>query len=724
MFKKFFVDVMGEDVPYKDYETKDYMSALVDITGLLYDIDADIYGTGDRLDGKPKKQRSKEIEDIEKKKKTKEGLNELRFLYKLKLKDVLSRNFINNPDLNVQEVLIIALDGKAFPAKQKQQRSRRFVSALQVIEEQSEKDFDTLNNFTVGSDTMVWVTECINEWINENKSKLPFVYFSDGAEEGEAEHKMYNILERVIDEIDATLLKEYDSYAKKSKKGKNVRHFFELGNHLIIGKDSDLFFLSAIRSRYHFFWKKDLTTVYKSEENQRKFGYNIAIEPVRKYIFSKMYKAPEDVEHNDFTIMEKRRQCIHDFVFFSFHIGDDFVPGMFCLDIHIGIALVRFMEHYSENNYTLTVERKGDLRINLPEYKRFLENFKVEEEKFFNWKKKTQKLEHDKVKSVKDNTSFDGEAEYHKNRKSLQVDYDKYKFLETKLLNGTYEEFQELWKKQVICPNYLKMKSSERKVIDALESIDEDFGEACFSYIRGLQWNLSYYYGVKNLSNWSYMWMYAPTFSQLVDYFPNGTYLKSHLDDSRDEMPLSTIYFTIFNCNLSSRFLNRISLMTKQTKAPIGKKRLEQVINVEERLNVSRIFLAFNPTGFRKVIEGKYVDKNNIFGETVLLPMVPLEIQEEMKEIKTMERATLCLEYNDQAHTTTSFGEFDSDYLQGSVSSNLINKMFDRSINFGENEVKEFSDKKETKHKKKKVKEDKGARRNTIGIIDDRMSTL
>ncbi len=190
-YKKFLIDIVKNkyEHAYETSEIRNPMSLLLDVTGIFYDIASDIYGIGDKLNGTSKDfRREEEIDSI--KLKSKEVLK-TEFVFKLK--EILTLNIIEK--IAPTDILIIGMDGKAFRAKQKQQSSRRFDSSDNSF-------FNASANFTFGTEMIKLCTETIENWIIEKRNQLPsFIYFSDCAEEGEAEHKIFRIFKEAIKTI-------------------------------------------------------------------------------------------------------------------------------------------------------------------------------------------------------------------------------------------------------------------------------------------------------------------------------------------------------------------------------------------------------------------------------------------------------------------------------------------------------------------------------------------
>lgn len=600
-YRKFIKDIVINSLTDQeieiDAESVNPHSVLLDANGILYDVANEIYCLT--------KNYSQEQKDlVNSKLRSQEGKIELFVLFSQKLKEILTKNIIEL--FNPSQILIIGIDGKAFRAKQKQQRGRRFKSAKELESSQ----FD-VGNFTVGTKFLSACCNVIEDWIIEKKEQLPpYVYFSPCCEEGEAEHKIFSIFETALTKIEEDY-SQIEGYPKKT-----ATNLMKDKNHMVIGKDSDLFFLSILRYDYNFYWFRD-TNSFSS--NRRNIATSVT--KIRDYIAETMMNE----DRNNAV------QCIRDFVLMSFLIGDDFVPGNFCLDIHIGRAILEMMIIYREKNIKILKEKQlkdleMDLQIDLDEFYRFLKSLKNVEREFFYVKKQFQSYEETEESSEKGRIL----EELHELKNTWFVNLNN-KFERSSFLEGDYEDFLEEWKINVICPNYRNLNKKEKAFFNGLSKINEEFDDVCASFLTGLQWNISCYHGVKKLSNWVYMWSFAPTISELVDFLKAYEDFKitDHLDFSREELNHTSVLMTLFNINYSQRLINQT----------ITDKKTEKSLTAPVDLAIIKahiLYEAFNPKNFKTFFEGKYFyDK---YGETVILPMIPIQIQQNFKLVSKVEK--------------------------------------------------------------------------------------
>jgi len=610
-YKKFIKDIVinsqvgstEEQTVEVELEGLNPYSVLLDANGILYDVANQVYCLGQTLEGR---KQSEDIKNLTNSKlKTQEGRIELFVLFSQKLKELLTKNIIEL--LKPSQVLIIGIDGKAFRAKQKQQRGRRFKSG----KDSSSGSFD-VGNFTVGTKFLSACCNVIDEWINENRDLLPpYVYFSPCCEEGEAEHKIFSIFETTIDKIENDFKETYKDYTE----GK-VEKIMKTKNHIVVGKDSDLFFLSLLRYEHNFYWFRDTSAVFSG--NQKLLT---SILEIRNFIALRMMNESQN----------NALQCIRDFVLMSFLIGDDFVPGNFCFDIHIGKALLEMMDIYKQNNIKILKEKKlqnleTDLQIDLDELYRFLGELRIVEKEFFEVKAKFQFYE-----EYSDNAEKGRMLQELSELKTRWNISQNNRFERSSFLDLSYDDFLTEWSYTVICPNYINLQKNQKEFFRTLKSLQEELDDACSSFLTGLQWNISCYQGVKKLSNWVYMWSFAPTIYELRDFLKvySNFQITGHLDFSRQELNHTSIIMTLFNVNFSEKLINQ-TITEKKTE-----KGLNQPVNTNLFL-APTIYQAFNPKNFISFFEGKYYyDK---YGENHILPMIPFEMQSKFKSITKVEK--------------------------------------------------------------------------------------
>lgn len=647
-FAKFLIAIAKKKylVPISTSDHTQPIAMIIDLNSILYPVADEIYCTGDKLNGTKFEKISETIKKIVSNK-TEE---ELRLLFRLKLKEILTKNILEK--FRPSDILIIAMDGIAFRAKQKQQASRRFSSKGDNLK------FNGSQNFTYGTKMMELCYETVHEWLEENSSSLPTIrYFSDHNEDGEGEHKMFRLLDKAFEKLKNKLEEQFEGSNFSKRFDKKVKE----GKILVVGKDSDLFFLSLMRSKYNILWYRDMANVYKTNLPE---GYDdsVSISVLRNFICNRM----SGISSLTSPFSGDIKRYVRDFILMSFLIGDDFVPGSTCLTLHSGLSLDKMMEIYSELGYELTSEIEDDLRIDMTFFKIFLERVSILEKSMYNEKIRVQRLE----KSGE-------ETEELKNLRTHLDANPKYTaYFPSDLLDGDdFEDFETNWSKKVVCPNYFSLSKKEKKIINSLESIEDEFKDACKSYLTGLQWNLSYYFGYVKLGDWVYMWSYAPLITSIVKDMKTQTITK-HIDNEISTKTAVQTLFTIFNIYISEKFLRGFCG---------GKK--SQKIDTPKLLNVPLLFEAYHPIEFKRELEGCYarverdkrgrINQNKLYGHTVLLPFPHKNLQDAIKNDKIDLKAARGIERKKYGKS----GRFTSGFVSNSQ---ILKRIEDKVTTFGE----------------------------------------
>ena len=718
---KFINDKVPHEKCYTSIVPGQAFSMLYDMNGCLYSVANDIYGLGDSLDGSKFDQRM-DITEI--RRKFKDNPEELHLKFMSKFKDVLTSNIIDI--VKPTDVLIIGFDGIAPIAKIDQQRTRRFTSAearknhyensrnkkdrrYDHIFDQEEYMFNTLL-FTPGTDFMNRVCETVRTWISDNRSKLPpFLYFTDVSERGEAEHKIFKYFDIMI--------KQLTEAFKGEKNKRSTIDVFRLNAHVIMGLDSDLFFISLLRIDFAFYWirstnygfKKKKTKVI-SKKSQKDFTYQppdeltvIAIAGVRDFIIENMVSSDIKDKQDIYTL-------IQDFVLLSFHIGDDFVPAMFILNIDPGYIITELMKTYKminetlieddpENKYPFRLTKNGDIiYYNLMIYYSL---FKDKEEEIYNDKGLLQQYESE-VKELKQNNL--NTSIVLKNLNELRLKYrrenHKFEFENTMLLEGSYEDFVNLWPEIIVCPSMLtrqeisKKEEFYRSVL--MKNIDSELDNICNNYFTGLQWNLSYYIGL-DVNNWVYNYMFSPTINHLFSYLEKhhesteddeeGTFnfeIQNVLRVSSDNFIDPTqLIFTVMNVILSNEVVNGILHAGKKTI--ISKKSLQKEVDHGKITEKIPFYMSYVPISFGEFQGGRYHDKYKTrHGGYRLVPKIPKNI-------------IFKLGVNSKILTNFPSGKLsnvdkDADFdVDNSIQGTFISSLKGGNITFGANEIKKIT---------------------------------
>lgn len=249
--------------------------------------------------------------------------------------------------VNPRKRIVLCIDGPAPIAKQCQQRSRRFLSALNPVE-----GFDS-NCITPGTEFMDNLSKHIDRFIKnilQPKTKLEII-FSNEKVPGEGEHKLINFIRKHILKNE---MNKYESYC-------------------LHGMDADLIMLALGTHLPNFY-------IFREEMLLQDFEYYcIDIGNVRKAL-SELLKWGKTF--ND-------ELGINDFIFMCFAVGNDFLPHIpgiaiaeggieFMIDVYKNVA-----SHYG--HLTSYVENK--IRFRRTSLTPFLGTIGQHEHKVFENKK-------------------------------------------------------------------------------------------------------------------------------------------------------------------------------------------------------------------------------------------------------------------------------------------------------------------------------------------------
>ena len=208
----------------------------------------------------------------------------------------------------------IFIDGVCPLSKMAQQRQRRFASVIdkermndirkknKIVEEEY---YDT-NSITPGTEFMVRFNDYINNYIKSKKdSKIKFMY-SSYLEAGEGEHKIINYIKNHQEEL---LDKEL----------------------MIYGLDADLIILSlTLTDRFNIKLLREDETILIKDEAEFKFAdLKMIIFDVNECAKSIIMELSYNDQNNqsDDILKSEKYNYIHDFIFITILLGNDFIPA-------------------------------------------------------------------------------------------------------------------------------------------------------------------------------------------------------------------------------------------------------------------------------------------------------------------------------------------------------------------------------------------------------------
>jgi 5'-3' exonuclease len=233
--------------------------------------------------------------------------------------------------------VVIAIDGVAPIAKIKQQRLRRYKSVhdnelRNNIKKKYGKDLDVFWNnsaITPGTKFMEKLDDKILFWINNKKDGLEYIY-SSCKEPAEGEHKLLQFI-------------------------KNNKHSFK-HKYAIYGLDADLIFLALASNVKDIFLVRESIHLKKGNDE---LSY-VSIDIVRDCIYNSVLELIE--EQKLMKILLDKNRIIDDFIFLGYLLGNDFLPHLYCIDIHnngIELLLKYYIKNMLELKNDYIIDRKN-----------------------------------------------------------------------------------------------------------------------------------------------------------------------------------------------------------------------------------------------------------------------------------------------------------------------------------------------------------------------------
>jgi 5'-3' exonuclease len=371
--------------------------------------------------------------------------------------------------------IFIAFDGVPPVAKLSQQKNRRYKNWYQNHVFNTTNRWDT-TNITPGTRFMNALDKSVVEYFKQtekhyrHKYGIDKIIVSGSGEPGEGEHKIYQYIRENPD--------------------KHIE-----ADTVIYGLDADLIMLSLNHLSY-------CKNIYLYREAPH-FISNIdsSLSGDQEYILDmsmfrdELYK----LMVTSFEISKTRDDCIRDYIFMCFLLGNDFLPHFPAINIrHNGIdqLLQLYKMLYGKNNQCL-VTRNG--RICWRNLKTFISHIgDNEEELLLNIYKIREKIEKRDV--VINDDSLKGETERFTNVPMKNRSIERY-----------INPFEKNWRWR-----YYKSLFNHNT-----DNKDDDFIKGvCMNYLEALEWTYKYY--TIGCQDWRscYRYNYPPLFQDLVKYIP------------------------------------------------------------------------------------------------------------------------------------------------------------------------------------------------------------
>ena len=372
----------------------------------------------------------------------------------------------------VKKLLYIAIDGIAPKGKMKQQRQRRFRSALER-KYSSGSSWNT-NAISPGTYFMRKLNIALEEYIQTLEIKT---ILSDSDERGEGEHKILH-------------------YIKEN----NLE-----GRTCIYGLDADLIMLSLVSKKNNIVLLRERTE-YNIEETDEEFIY-LKIDPLKEHIIHSLdiHQANKD-------------QIINDYIFICFLLGNDFMNHIPSLNLRYG-GHDLLLQVYSElqkryQGYFKLIDYEQPDLLHMTFFKEFIQELSLKE-------KDTMR----KISLIRERQSKKIHNQY----------YNDFKNLKEYLVESHQDESQVTDKRLSLEDIYrfqrdsLSDKDGSKKMIENLPIL-YSFGEKkeynemkyndklCEDYMKSLLWTTHYYFD--KCCDWQFSTKYneAPLTEHLFRY--------------------------------------------------------------------------------------------------------------------------------------------------------------------------------------------------------------
>jgi len=237
----------------------------------------------------------------------------------------------------VKKLVYIAIDGIAPASKMKQQRQRRFKSALER-KYSSESSWNT-NAISPGTYFMSNLNISLKAFIKNLKIKI---ILSDSDERGEGEHKILHYI------------KENDLSGKIC----------------IYGLDADLIMLSLVSRKDNIVLLRERTE-YNIEKTENEYIY-LKIDPLKDHIIQSL-----DIEQVN------KGQIIDDYIFMCFLLGNDFMNHIPSLNLRYGghdllLRIYSDLQKRYQGYFQLIDHKQPDL-LHMTFFKEFIQEISLKE---------------------------------------------------------------------------------------------------------------------------------------------------------------------------------------------------------------------------------------------------------------------------------------------------------------------------------------------------------
>jgi len=388
----------------------------------------------------------------------------------------------------VRKLVYIAIDGIAPAGKMKQQRQRRFRSALER-KYSKEQSWNT-NAISPGTYFMKKLNEALKVFIKTLPIKC---ILSDSDERGEGEHKILHYIKNDLSDDDKSKI-------------------------CIYGLDADLIMLSLVSKKENIVLLRERTD-YNIECTENEYIY-LKIDPLKEHIIQSLNL---DFDIDDDVIVD-------DYIFMCFLLGNDFMNHIPSLSLRYGghdllLNIYSKLQNKYQGYFQLIDRKQPDL-IHMTFFKEFMREISLKE-----------KAQMGKVLSIRAKQAKRIHNEYHNDFVKLQAESGSTISLDDIY---RYQHDREESAQKMIENLPLLYCSGERQIYENMK-YDNDL---CSDYMKSLVWTTHYYFD--KCKDWLHSTLYneAPLVEHFSNYLMHSNKISFNQDDKEftNEEQLSYIF--------------------------------------------------------------------------------------------------------------------------------------------------------------------------------------
>lgn len=358
--------------------------------------------------------------------------------------------------INPKNKIIIAFDGIAPVAKLEQQRNRRYKSWIQ--NNSNIDKWDTCN-ITPGTKFMNELNKYIDSHFKNHKNYKNIEIMVSGSNIiGEGEHKIFKHI-------------------------RNNKEYHNNTNTIIYGLDADLIMLCLS----HLYISNNIYLFRETPHFINSLNNNLF--PEEKYLLD-IYELCENIKQDMLCEINTHDDCIMDYIFICFMLGNDFLPHFPVLNLRTnGLTyLIKTYKNIISINKEYIIKNN---KINWKIFKKLINELAINEEKYG--------IEEMKIRNKMEKKIKQTVKEEDRQLLSPILDRKIEKHINIGSEGWQYRYYKELFD---------------------IEINDERRKQICINYLEGLEWTYKYYTNECCDWRWKYNYEYPPLLEDLNKYIP------------------------------------------------------------------------------------------------------------------------------------------------------------------------------------------------------------